>query len=205
VPAGEIATDTSHALSLALVNLLKGVVYRENDEPVWQSLFELQARLRDQVTALGLELILDEAEGYAYLRQRAAVEGEPELPRLVPRRQLGFGVSLLLALLRKRLAELDATSGEARLVLTREEIADLLRLFLPDATNEAKVLDRIDRAIGQVEDLGFLRRLRGRDDQFEVRRILKAFVDAQWLGELERRLAAYRDHLAAGGLDEGRR
>jgi len=177
---------------------MKGVVYRENDQPLWQSLFEVQARVRDHVTWLGLELILDDAEGYAYLRQRPGVEGEAELPRLVPRRQLGYGVSLLLVLLRKRLAEFDATSGEARLVVTRDEIADALRLFLPAGTNEARMLDRIDRSIAQIEEMGFLRRLRGRDDQLEVRRILKAFVDAQWLADLERRLEEYRAHAGAG-------
>ncbi|MCL2635709.1 MAG: DUF4194 domain-containing protein, partial [Betaproteobacteria bacterium] len=31
---------------------------------------------------------------------------------------------------------------------------------------------------------------------FEVRRILKAFVDARWLGELDERLAAYQSALA---------
>lgn len=196
--------ESSTAFSLALVALMKGVVYREGDEAIWQTLFELQARIRDQIGPFGLELVLDDAEGYAYLRQRPRADDEPELPRLVARRQLGFTVSLLLALLRKRLAEFDATSGETRLVLTRDEIADLLRLFLPDATNEARVLDRIDRAITQIEDLGFLRRLRGRESELEVRRILKAFVDAQWLGELERRLAVYRDHLGSGAADDDR-
>ncbi len=196
--------ESSTAFSLALVSLMKGVVYHEGDESLWQTLFELQSRIRDQIGPFGLELVLDDAEGYAYLRQRPRADDEPDLPRLVARRQLGFTVSLLLALLRKRLAEFDATSGETRLVLTRDEIADLLRLFLPDATNEARVLDRIDRAITQIEDLGFLRRLRGHDSELEVRRILKAFVDAQWLGELDRRLAAYRDHLGSGAADDDR-
>jgi hypothetical protein len=198
----EPVTDSSHAFSLALIALMKGVVYRENDEATWQALFELQARLRDHVGPLGLELVLDEAEGHAYLRQRPRAEDEPELPRLVARRPLGFTVSLLLALLRKRLAEFDATSGEPRLVLSRDEVADLLRLFMPDATNEARVLDRIDRAINQIEDLGFLRRLRGRDSELEVRRILKTFVDAQWLGDLDRRLTAYRDHLGTTATED---
>jgi hypothetical protein len=37
---------------------------------------------------------------------------------------------------------------------------------------------------------------------YEVRRILKAFVDAQWLAEFDTRLAAYQAHLAssAGAL-----
>jgi hypothetical protein len=196
--------DASHALSLALVALMKGVVYRVGDEASWQSLFELQARVRDHVGPLGLELVLDEAEGYAYLRQRPRAEDEPELPRLVARRQLGFTVSLVLALLRKRLAEFDATSGEPRLVLTQDEIADLVQLFLPEATNEARARDRIDRAVSQIEDMGFLRRLRGRDSELEVRRILKAFVDAQWLGEFDRRIAVYREHLAAGAAPDER-
>ena len=45
------------------------------------------------------------------LAQRADEDGSA-LPRLVPRRQLSYPVSLLLALLRKRLAEADAAGGE---------------------------------------------------------------------------------------------
>ena len=88
--------------------MLKGVVYRDGDAGLWQALGELQIRVREYVAVLGLELVLDEAEGCAYLRQRAAGEGEAALPRLVPRRQLSYPVSLLLALLRKKLAEFDA-------------------------------------------------------------------------------------------------
>lgn len=166
---------------------------RDNDEARWQSLLDLQSRLRDHVAVLGLELILDEAEGYAYLRQRPAREGEEELPRLVARRQLGYQVSLLLALLRKKLAEFDATSGESRLILSRDDIVDMLRLFVPDTTNQARLMDRIDAHINRITEMGFLRRLRGADNQYEVRRILKAFVDAQWLSELHQRLSEYRE------------
>jgi hypothetical protein len=48
----------------------------------------------------------------------------------------------------------------------------------------------------RVRDYCATIRLRGQDDQFEVRRILKAFVDAQWLAEFEQRLAAYGAHAA---------
>jgi hypothetical protein len=171
---------------------MRGVTYRDADPALWQSLVALSGRVREYVAVLGLELILDEAEGYAYLRQRPVVEGEPELPRLVVRRQLGYHVSLLIALLRKKLAEFDARSGDTRLVLTRDEIVDLVRVFLPETANEARLLDRVDGHIGKIVELGFLRCLRGKEDQFEVQRILKAFVDAQWLGGLEERLAEYR-------------
>jgi len=173
---------------------MKGVTYRDADPPLWQALAQLHARVREHVALLGLELVFDEAEGYAYLRQRAVVEGEPEIPRLIPRRQLGYHVSLILVLLRKKLAEFDAKSAEARLVLSREEIVDLVRVLLPETANEARFADRLDAHINKIVELGFLRRMRGRDDQFEVQRILKAFVDAQWLNGMEERLGQYRQH-----------
>jgi hypothetical protein len=186
--------DTSRDFSAVLVSLMKGVTFAEADPPLWQALLGLQARVRDYLVVLGLDLILDEAEGYAYLRQRPATEGEQAPPRLIARRQFGYHVSLLIALLRKKLAEFDAASGDARLILGRDDIVEMMRLFLPETVNQARLTDRIDQHINRVVEMGFLRRLAGRDDQFEVRRILKAFVDAQWLNDFEQRLAAYRAH-----------
>ena len=141
--------------------------------------------MRDYVAVLGLELILDEAEGYAYLRQRPPrPKARPSCRGWCRAASSAITVSLLLALLRKKLAEFDASSGDTRLISARDEIVDMVRLFLPDTTNEARLLDRIDAHINRIVEMGFLRRLRGQDDQFEVRRILKAFVDAQWLAEL---------------------
>jgi hypothetical protein len=193
-------TDTapSAELSPLLITLFKGVFYRDQQERLWQSLLTLQNRVRDYVQVLGLELILDEAEGYAYLGQRNA-EDDDDLPRLVPRRQLSYPVSLLLVLLRKKLAEHDAGGNDPRLILSLEQIVELVRLFLPDTANEAKLTDRIQGDINKVIQLGFLRRLRGQPDRFEVRRILQSFVDAQWLGEFEQRLKEYRAEMAGHG------
>ena len=204
-------------LSVLVVTLLKGVIYRESDPRLWASLMDLQPQVRDYVAVLALDLVLDEAEGYAFLRGRPEPEGDgagARVPRLVARRPLSFPVSLLLALLRRKLAELDAGGAETtRLVLTREEIADLMRLFLPESSNEARLMDQIDAHVNKVVDLGFLRRLRPAGGStagsgsgpasFEVRRILKAFVDAQWLAELDARLEAYRAHLAGGAPAPG--
>ena len=187
-------TDAENGLSRVLVSVMKGVTFQEGDPDLWQTLLQVQTRVRDWVGLVGLELILDEAEGFAYLRQRRASDEESDLPRLVPRRQLSYPVSLLLALLRKKLAEFDATSGESRLIVQREEIVDQIRLFLPDTVNEVKLIDRIDTHIKRIVELGFLRPLRGQADHYEVRRILKAFVDAQWLNEFDGRLAEYREH-----------
>jgi len=187
-------------LSTLLITLLKGVLYREGAERLWSTLLGLQARVRDYIGVLALELVLDEAEGYAYLKSRpepADDDPVPRAPRLIARRPLSFPVSLLLALLRRKLAEFDAGGSDTRLVLGREDIVDLLRLFLPESSNEARLIDQIETHINKVVDLGFLRRLKssGGAASYEVRRILKAFVDAQWLADFDQRLAAYQAQL----------
>lgn len=195
----ESTMNDQNRLGQLLVSLFQGVLYRESDATLWQPLMDLQGRVRDYCATLGLELILDDAEGYAYLRHRAPAPGEPELPRLIARRQLSYPVSLILVLLRKKLAEFDATGGETRLVIGRDQIAEQVRLFLPETGNEARLFDRMDAHLNKVVELGFLHRLRGQENQFEVRRILKAFVDAQWLSEFEQRLAQYGAHSAEEG------
>jgi len=193
-------------LGSLLVLLLKGVLYQDSDPARWSQLLTLQNRVRDYVAVLGLELTLDEAEGYAFLRTRPDETGEEDdsnasdnIPRLMTRRQLSFPVSLLLALLRKKLAEFDAGGGDTRLVLSRENLVDLMRLFLPDSSNEAKLVDQIERHINKVVELGFLRRLKPSSPSaqpgYEVRRIIKAFVDAQWLSAFDAKLETYRQHL----------
>ena len=57
-------------LSAVVVPLLKGVIYRDADAAQWSALLDLQGRVRDYVAVLGLELSLDESEGYAFLRAR---------------------------------------------------------------------------------------------------------------------------------------
>lgn len=202
-------------LSTLVISLLKGVVYREGDERLWGTLINLQVRVRDYVSVLALDLVLDESEGYAFLKSRAESDDEsaPKLPRLVARRQLSFPVSLLLALLRKKLAEFDAGGGHdgegSRLVLTRDEFVDLLRLFLPESSNEARLVDQIETHINKIEDLGFVRKLKPvagsakGPGSYEVRRILKAFIDAQWLADFDGRLKAYQAHVASDAEHAG--
>jgi len=194
-------TAATNELSALLITLLKGVIYQEGEASLWNALLNLQARVRDYVTVLGLELVLDESEGYAFLRARkdSEDEGVAKLPRLVARRQLTFLVSLLLALLRKKLAEFDASGGDTRLVLTRDQLVELVRVFLPDSSNEAKLIDQIETNLNKIVDLGFLRKLKtgaGQPTAFEVRRIIKAFVDAQWLNDFDARLSAYQHQLS---------
>jgi hypothetical protein len=208
--AADPVPDGKPDLSLLLVSLLKGVLMRDPHPALWSALLQLQSQVRDYVAVLALELVLDEAEGYAFLRSRPTLEDESDdgIPRLVARRPLSFPVSLILALLRKKLAEFDASGAETRLVLSRDEIVELVRIFLPLRSNETRLFDQIETHLNKIAELGFLRRLKTStptsQGNYEVQRILKAFVDAQWLSEFDERLAAYQVRLAAAEPGNGK-
>ena len=180
-----------HAISRAIIRLMRGVVYRESDGDIWATLERSGAGVRDHFTTIGVDVIVDESEGYAYLRSHPEEEGEEPLPRLVRRRALTYNVSLLLVLLRKRLLEFEITGGEGRLVLSTDQIVEMLQLFQAESTNEARLVEQADNTIKKAVELGFLRQLRGQTDQWEVRRIIKAYVDAQTLSDFAGKLRQY--------------
>ncbi len=189
--------SNEHAVASAIIRLMQGVVYRGSDEDTWLTLERLGAGVRDHFAAIGVDVVVDDAEGYAYLRSRPEEDGDEALPRLVRRRALTYNVSLLLVLLRKRLVEFETTGGDGRLVLTTDQIVEMLRLFQAESTNDARVVDQAETTIKKAAELGFLRQLRGQSDHWEVRRILKAYVDAQTLSDFAAKLREYAGAVAA--------
>jgi len=191
--------SNDHVVASAIIRLMQGVIYRESDEDTWITLERLGGGVRDHFATIGIDVVIDDAEGYAYLRSRPTEDGDEALPRLVRRRALTYNVSLLLVLLRKRLVEFETTGGEGRLVLSTDQIVEMLRLFQSESTNDARAVDQAETTIKKAAELGFLRQLRGQNDQWEVRRILKAYVDAQTLSDFAAKL---REYAGAGDSDE---
>jgi hypothetical protein len=188
-------TTIEPTIAEAAVPLLRGVVYQDTHPPAWNALLALPAQVRDYLSTIGLEVVIDEAEGYAFVRNAEVTEGADEPPRLVARRPLSYRVSLMLILLRRRLLELDAQGDETRLIVTRDEAVDLVRTYHPERGNEARLTDQVESDLRRIVELGFARPLRDQLHTYEVRRILKAFIDAQWLSDFEQRLT---DFLQAG-------
>ncbi|MCC5951586.1 MAG: DUF4194 domain-containing protein [Acidimicrobiia bacterium] len=199
--ADSAAAGTSRPddVSLVVIQLFKGPLYRDAHEKLWEPLSRHRRRVADHVAVLGLRLEIDETDGYAFLRSLRDGESEVEYPRLVARHSLSFTTSLLIALLRKRLLEFDTSSTEVRLVLSRDQIIDLYRVYAPPELDDVKLTKLVDSHIKRIEELGFLHKLRGTSDQYEVRRIIRAFVDGQWLGQFDQRLREYVNALDPSG------
>lgn len=165
--------------SLALIALLKGFVY-EHQKDVWNNLLSHEASVKNYFTPLGVRIYLDKSEGYAFLQQiEREDEDESEFPRLIGKRQLSASVSLVCLILRKYLLEKDAAGGSTRVMITKEQIIQLAKPFLKDSTNEVKQIGQIESAIGKLIDEKFLREIEGVEPQFEINRIIKAFINAE--------------------------
>lgn len=177
--------------SEVIICLLKGIVYKEEKPLLWETLETQQVAVRDYLSVIGLDVEIQESDCFAYLKNRETRDGEVQLPRLVASRPLSYPVSLILVMLRRKLTEHDAFSSEARLIIEKNDVFETLGAFFPASNNEVKILRRFDSYLQRIQELGFIRFLDKEKKKFEVKRILKAFVDAQWLADFDAKLEEY--------------
>ena len=192
-------TPDQRAIAVSAIHLMQGVVYQESDG--WADLQRHRGALRDHFGVVGLDVVINEDEGFAYLRTKDTPDGEDPLPRVIRRHELSYGDSVLAVLLRKRMVEFEASGDQGKLVLTTEQIVEMLELFLPRSTDEARLVRSVETSINRLVALGYLRQLKGEKGMWEVRRILKAYVDAQTLGDFAGKLAEYEAEAAADAVE----
>lgn len=184
--------------SNVLIALLKGIVYNHQEE-IWNTLIlpENERDVRNYFADIHLDVIIDKSEGYAYLKQQTDSSNETEdteqesASKLIRKRQLTFHVSLLCILLRKYLIENDQNGESTKAILSREEIENQMKLYLKESSNEAINYKQIYNAIRKVENEEFLRRMKTEQEQYEVNRIIKAFVNADQINDLLERYKEY--------------
>jgi hypothetical protein len=178
-----------------LVLLLKGVLYRDQHPQAWHDLEALEAQVMDYFKMVGLDLMIDQAEGFAYLKQ-APLDEDSGIPRLIQRRPLGYALSVLCVLLRKRMVEADAGGSGAgnRVVLTHEQIVEMMKVFFPQRSNEAFTEQQIEAQINKAVAMEILKPLESNPPAYEVRPILKALATADWLQNIDEAIKAYQDH-----------
>ena len=94
-------------------------------------------------------------------------------------------------MLRKFLLENDAAGTSSQAIIERQEIIERIRPFLSETSDEAKQIEKIETQIKRVIEEGFLRPLENEPDRYEVRRIIKSFIDADKVEELLYKLRTY--------------
>lgn len=160
--------------AFALAQLFIGPVYVE-DTQLWETIRAERNSLAHYFRQIGQDLVVDESEGYAFIRQ-IEPDGEERVPRIGRRQVLGYTATILLVCLREELARFDAAPGDStRLVLTRQQLRELVLQFVKESNNQIRDMRTVDNAIRRAEELGFLRTIgTAESDTLEVMRILKA-------------------------------
>ena len=178
----------------AIILLLKGLFYKTDNE---KAFFELgnnsYGSIAEYFLTIGLDVKIDENDGYAYLVNKIYEDDEVALPKLLTSRELSFKVSLLCVLLRKRRVDFDMQNENERAIVTKEDIINELLFFLDIKFNEIKIKKDIESTIKKVEELGFLKRLKIADEAYEIKSSIKSFVDASWLDDFDNKLKEYKD------------
>ena len=194
--------NENDSLSPVVIHLLRGILYKEEKPQLWESMERLEGPVRDYLRILDLDVEIHNADGFAFIKSKEREEGDEMTPRLIARRPLSYPVSLILVLLRRKMTEHEAFSSEARMIMDKDEVAEMVSAFFPVASNEVKTLKKLDAHLQKIQELGFIRFLDRERKKLEVKRILKVFIDAQWLRDFDSRLEDYLGYGSRIGGDD---
>jgi len=191
-----MATERSSILPYTpvLIKLLKGPVeYLEKG--AWEQLLQYQVELTRFLQQLGLVLVLEKDDGYAYLEQQRLDE-EENVVGWVRRIQLGYEESILLVLLRDMMAEFEVGEAGAReLIKKRREIKEYAELFFKENPSRVKFIRDLDRLIDKVEELDFIEKVENAEpadeQKFRIKKIIKARVDHEILENFKQQLTEH--------------
>lgn len=177
-----------------LCQLLAGPsVDAERHRLLWPVLLREEAALRERLSELFLELVLDRDLGVAFLRQ--ADTGELETPTLLRASPLTFIDSVLLLALRQRLAEAEAQGQRAAVEV--DELHAQLAIYKPaQGTDEAGFTKKLDAAIEKMKRNNVLQAIRGSEGRYEIAATLKLLFSAEDVQALG---AVYRAHAGGAG------
>lgn len=173
------------------VRLLQDAVYSDDME-LWAGLNRYRQHIENYFQEVGLQLVVHEDDGFAYLTQGEQEGGAP-IPRLFRRDKMTKGVSVVGVVLRERLLQFDEkVHDESRLTLRKDEIVQMVAPFFPETNDEIRSDKRIEAAIHRAEEMGLIRKMTGaNDERYEVRRIIKARFPVETLKALRDQLEAH--------------
>jgi hypothetical protein len=191
-----MATDKQAILPYTpvFIKLLKGPVeYLEKS--AWEQLLTYQNELTRFLQQMGLILVLEKDDGYAYLEQ-ARLDEEENVAGWIRRIQLGYEESILLVLLRDMMAEFEVgEAGTRELVKKRREIKEYAELFFKENPSRVKFIRDLDRLIDRAEELDFLEKVENNEltdeQKFRIKKIIKAKVDNEILENFKQQLTEH--------------
>lgn len=179
-----------------IIKLLQGPVYSD-EKNAWRELMQWQSAVQEYFGKIGIELVINEQDGFARVLQPEADEHDDNpLPRLMKRQTLNYEATLLAVILREGLEEFDIKSDGNKFYLTQKEIKERIELFYKQQPNKSKLWKDLSKPISSLLTIGILKLNRedatNKDNnKYEVKRIIKAFISNEKLEEIKNKLNNY--------------
>lgn len=178
-----------------VVKLLKGPV-EYVDKNIWEKLVQHKVELTVFLQQLGLLLVLDEQDGFAFVKHALAEDDESYVSWVV-RRSYTYEESIMLILLREMMSEFEISESTTReLVKKRREMKEYAELHFKEGASRIKFLKDIDKLIDRMEEHGFLQKTENHEvadeQRFRIRKIIKAKVDSEVLDNFHQQLTAHQ-------------
>lgn len=177
----------------AIARLLQGVVY--NDDPYWKDILNNQVGIAEYLEKIGIELVVDQPDGYAYIIQ-ILLDEDGSTVGLVRRMPMTYEASLICIFLREKLDDFDIGDHlHNRCLVGHKQLKEDIELFFKEKPNYKKFMREIDKHIRKVEEYGFLKlRTAGEKDDkniYEIKRIIKAKVSSDQIETFRKRMEEY--------------
>lgn len=161
----------------AAVHLLQGPVFEHEGER-WRRVTQGRSEMDGYFRQMGLRVVVDAVEGYAFLEQLPADELK-DLPRIIRRRQLSLGATVYGFFLRQELDKaIKDDPAIMRVKKKLKEIRELVAEFFPATNNDSADRKLAMAHLGDLADLGFVRKVtesgEGNEAEYELTRLLRA-------------------------------
>lgn len=180
-----------------LRKLLKGSLSMYQEKDHWEIMLRYRSVVEDWLTKIGIELFIDETEGYAFVRDPEPPDDYtgPRLPALMSSHSLDYKTTVLCVILREKLLEHDQRSLVAggRPVITKSDIYDEMAGWLKQDSAASKFRYDINRTIGGLEKMKLIREVKDQEDTYYIERIIKARINAEALEDIRQKLIEQTD------------
>ncbi len=184
--------DLENSKQLPYVSVIRklfaGSIYSEDKE--WNMIEQYKFDLIAFFESLAIELIIQENDGYAYLKQIENENGE--VAGWTKRRKLTYEQSVFCIFLRTWLLEFESSESEmTKLLMQKSDLQNRMELFFKESNNQVKLIKSFDKLIDDMEKLDFLKLVNNENKNnpvYEVRRIIKSKISIDMLSEFNKQI-----------------
>ncbi|MBQ7612346.1 MAG: DUF4194 domain-containing protein [Spirochaetaceae bacterium] len=192
--------------AVVCIKLLQGPIIRKNEQDkTWNLLLRNRSYIDNYFATIGITLLVEESDGYAFLRQKNENIDEDfeSLPRLIRKVRLSVEESFLCVILREALDYFESSDDFSEIFTMKEnEIMERLKNYSPEYTDELKFQNKLKQYLNKFEDLGYVENLskkefddsqNERNDIYKINKIIRAIVSPEFLEDFRNKLVEHNN------------